>query len=429
MELDKKNFKRLLAVVCAGIILYWLLNEPQLASGVWSFAIRTLSPFIVGAVIAFILNVPMRFFERHLKFVQKAGLRRSIALLLTLVCGALVITAVFSLLIPQLAKTIASLYPAVAAFLKEVEAWVNRTLAENPQLMQWIQENTELSKLDWAGLVQQGLTLVGNSLSTILTTALTAIGGLVGVLMDAFIAIVFAVYALFQKELLARQGRKLAYAFLKESHADYVVKVLRLSNATFSNFLSGQCIEVCILGGLFAVAMAIFRMPYIPLISVLVAVTAFIPVVGAWAGCIIGAFLILISDPVQAFWFVIMFLVIQQIEGNMIYPKVVGTSIGLSGMWVLFAIGIGGELMGVLGMFLMIPVVSVLYTLLREWTHNRLAKRDVAEDKLREQPPELVSRFKEKRQRSRAKREMMKGLKAMENLTHKHKPEDKGSSE
>lgn len=425
MELDKKNFKRLLAVVCTGIILYWLLNEPQLASGVWSFGIRTLSPFIVGAVIAFILNVPMRFFERHLKFIQKAGLRRSIALLLTLVCGALVITAVFSLLIPQLAKTLASLYPAVAAFLKEVEAWVNRTLAENPQLMQWIQENTELSKLDWAGLVQQGLTLVGNSLSAILTTALTAIGGLVGVLMDAFIAIVFAVYALFQKEVLARQGRKLAYAFLKESHADYVVKVLRLSNATFSNFLSGQCIEVCILGALFAVAMAIFRMPYIPLISVLVAVTAFIPVVGAWAGCIIGAFLILISDPVQAFWFVIMFLVIQQIEGNMIYPKVVGTSIGLSGMWVLFAIGIGGELMGVLGMFLMIPVVSVLYTLLREWTHNRLDKRDVAEDKLREQPPALDSRFKQKRQQSKAKREMMKGLKAMENLTHKHKPEDK----
>ena len=425
MELDKKNFKRLLAVVCTGIILYWLLNEPQLASGVWSFGIRTLSPFIVGAVIAFILNVPMRFFERHLKFIQKTGLRRSVALLLTLVCGALVITAVFSLLIPQLAKTIASLYPAISAFLKEVEAWVNRTLAENPQLMQWIQENTELSKLDWAGLVQQGLTLVGNSLSAILTTALTAIGGLVGVLMDAFIAIVFAVYALFQKEVLARQGRKLAYAFLKESHADYVVKVLRLSNATFSNFLSGQCIEVCILGGLFAVAMAIFRMPYIPLISVLVAVTAFIPVVGAWAGCIIGAFLILISNPVQAFWFVIMFLVIQQIEGNMIYPKVVGTSIGLSGMWVLFAIGIGGELMGVLGMFLMIPVVSVLYTLLREWTHNRLDKRDVAEDKLREQPPALVSRFKQKRQQSKAKREMMKGLKAMENLTHKHKPEDK----
>lgn len=425
MELDKKNLKRLLAVVCAGIILYWLLNEPQLASGVWSFAIRTLSPFIVGAVIAFILNVPMRFFERHLKFIQKTGFRRSVALLLTLVCAALVITAVFSLLIPQLAKTIASLYPAISAFLKEVEVWVNRTLAENPQLMQWIQENTELSKLDWAGLVQQGLTLVGNSLSAILTTALTAIGGLVGVLMDAFIAVVFAVYALFQKEVLARQGRKLAYAFLKESHADYVVRVLRLSNATFSNFLSGQCIEVCILGGLFAVAMAIFRMPYIPLISVLVAVTAFIPVVGAWAGCIIGAFLILISDPVQAFWFVIMFLVIQQIEGNMIYPKVVGTSIGLSGMWVLFAIGIGGELMGVLGMFLMIPVVSVLYTLLREWTHNRLDKRDVAEDKLREQPPELVSRFKQKRQQSRAKREMMKGLKAVENFTHKHKPEDK----
>lgn len=424
MELDKKNFKRLLAVVCTGIILYWLLNEPKLASDMWNFCIRTLSPFIVGAVIAFILNVPMRFFERHLKPIQRIGLRRSVALLLTLICAALVITAVFLLLIPQLAKTIASLYPPIYAFLVETEAKVNQLLKDNPQLMQWVQENTELSNLDWAGLVQQGLTLVGNSLSAILTTALTAIGGIVGALMDAFIAIVFAVYALFQKELLARQGRKLAYAFLKEDHADYVVKVLRLSNATFSNFLSGQCIEVCILGALFAVAMAIFRMPYIPLISVLVAVTAFIPVVGAWAGCIIGAFLILISNPVQAFWFVILFLVIQQIEGNMIYPKVVGTSIGLSGMWVLFAIGIGGELMGVLGMFLMIPVVSVLYALLREWTHNRLDKREVAQDKLREQPPALVSRFKEKRQQSRAKREMMKRLKAMEHFGHKHKPED-----
>lgn len=425
MELDKKNFKRLLAVVFGGIILYWLLNEPQLAGNLWSFFVRTLSPFIVGAVIAFILNVPMRFFERHLKPIQKLGLRRGVALLLTLICAALVITAVFLLLIPQLAQTIASLYPTIYAFLMEMEEKINRLLEENPQLMQWVQENTELKNLDWAGLVQQGLTLVGNSLTAILTTALTAIGGIVAALMEAFIAIVFAVYALFQKELLARQGRKLAYAFLKEDHADYVVKVLRLSNATFSNFLSGQCIEVCILGALFAVAMAIFRMPYIPLISVLVAVTAFIPVVGAWAGCIIGAFLILISDPMQAFWFVIMFLVIQQIEGNMIYPKVVGTSIGLSGMWVLVAIGVGGELMGVLGMFLMIPVVSVLYTLLREWTHNRLDKRDISQEKLQEQPPELVSRFKQKRQQSRAKREMMKRLKAMENLTHKHKPEDK----
>ena len=207
----------------------------------------------------------------------------------------------------------------------------------------------------------------------------------------------------FQKETLARQGRKLLYAFLPERISDQVVRVLRLTNATFSNFLSGQCVEVCILGSMFAVSMAIFRMPYIPLVSVLVAVTAFIPLVGAWVGCIVGAFLIMVSNPLQAVWFVVMFLVIQQVENNVVYPRVVGTSIGLSGMWVLVAVALGGEFMGVAGMFLMIPLVSVLYTLLSEWINHRLAGSEVVAEKLAAQPPELRSRFKEKRERKNKK--------------------------
>jgi len=206
--------------------------------------------------------------------------------------------------------------------------------------------------------------------------------------IDLVISVVFSIYCLFQKETLARQGRKLLYAFLPEKFSDETVRILRLSNTTFSNFLSGQCLEACILGSLFAVAMTIFKMPYIPLISVMIAVSAFIPVVGAISACFIGAFLILLYDPTKAFWFVIMSFVLQQFENNVIYPRVVGTSIGLSGMWVLLAVGIGGELMGAGGMFIMIPVASVIYTLLQERTHKHLAEKQIDPEKLKAQPPE-----------------------------------------
>ncbi len=266
--------------------------------------------------------------------------------------------------------------------------------------MEWIVNNTGLEKIDLAGLVQKFLSMIGNSVSTIVGSAFSAIGILAGAVINVFIAVVFTIHCLFQKETLARQAKKLLYAFLPEKFSDNAIRIFRLANVTFSNFLSGQCIEVCILGCMFAISMAIFGMPYIPLVSVLVAVTAFIPVVGAWVGCVFGAFFILVANPMQAVWFVVMFLVIQQIENNLIYPRVVGTSIGLSGMWVLLAVAVGGELMGVAGMFLMIPFASVLYTLLSEATNKRLADKKVDENKLVEQPVVVTSRFKKKKKTS-----------------------------
>ena len=173
---------------------------------------------------------------------------------------------------------------------------------------------------------------------------------------------------------------------------------MRLTNTTFSNFISGQCLEAVILGGMFAVAMLVFKMPYVALVSVIISVTALVPLVGAFVGCFLGAFFILVDNPMQAVWFVVMFLVLQQIEGNLIYPKVVGTSIGLPGMWVLVAVTVGGELMGIGGMFIMIPVVSVLYTLLREITEERLSHRNIDADKLRAHPLIIKSKMKEKRE-------------------------------
>lgn len=387
MHIEKKTLKNIFIGVALCIILYWVLHETERVKAVFAVISDVLFPFVLGASLAFILNVPMRAIEGLLKGVKKPGLRRALSVLITFVAVLLVLALVFLLLIPQIGDTVESLVPKLIDFFNRVQTFVIDSVNNNPDLVELI--GTELNKFDWADLVQGAIKMVTNSVTTIVAGAFVAISTASSVIMDVVIAIVFAVYCLFQKETLARQGRKLVYAFLPEKAADYIVRVLRLTNATFSNFFSGQCIEVCILGSMFAVSMAIFRMPYIPLVSVLVAITAFIPVVGAWVGCVFGAFFILVANPLQAVWFVVMFLVLQQIENNLIYPRVVGTSIGLSGMWVLIAVGIGGSLMGVAGMFLMIPVTSVIYTLLTEHTNKRLRNTTVDEHKLQVQPPEI----------------------------------------
>ncbi len=394
MHIEKKTLTNIFVGVGACILLYWILHETEQVMTVFNFLSGIVFPFALGAALAFVVNVPMRAIENSLVKIKKDAIRRVVALLITILAVMLVFALVFWLLIPQIVDTVQSLIPKLNAFVVNVEARILEFLADNPQVMDWVKENTGVEKLNLAELAQKAISMIGTSVSAILDSTLSAIGSISSALVNLVIAIVFAIYGLFQKETLARQGRKLLYAFLPEKFSDGVIRIFRLTNTTFSNFLSGQCVEVCILGCLFAIAMAIFRMPYIPLVSVLVAITAFIPVVGAWVGCVLGAFFILVADPLQAVWFVVMFLILQQIENNLIYPRVVGTSIGLSGMWVLVAITVGGELMGVAGMFLMIPVASVLHTLLREVTNKRLVSKNIDAQKLQPQPVELARKFR-----------------------------------
>lgn len=388
MTIDKKTLRTIFLGVGGCVLLYWVLHETDRVTGYFNKFVSMLSPFILGAGLAFVLNVPMRAIESSLEEIKKPKLRRTVSIILTFTVFLLVISVVFLLLIPQIGYTIQSLGPNILAFANNLESMINDFLKENPEIMEWIFANTGFDSVDWGALAQQVLTMVGDSMSTILGSAVSAIGSFTGAVVNAVVAIVFALYCLARKEILAEQGRKLLYAFLPERWADWIIRVLRLTNSTFSSFLSGQCLEVCILGTMFALTMAIFRMPYIPLISVLVAVTAFIPVVGAFVGCFLGAFFILVVDPLQAVGFVVMFLILQQIENNLIYPRVVGHSIGMSGMWVLFAVVIGGEIMGVAGMFLMIPLTSVIYTLLGELTYKRLENRGIDPEKLIFQPPD-----------------------------------------
>lgn len=382
MNIDRKTLRSIFWGVAGCIVLVWLLNRTDRVIQILNFLKGLLMPFAIGAVIAFILNVPLRGIERRLTMIKKTGLRRTLALVLTLAMISLVLALLFRLLMPQVLDTIYRLIEQFPEFLEQFTEKTKSFLASFPELNRWLSNSASFENINWSDILGKILTFAGNSAVGIIEGLFTAIGNIYSGVFNAVIAIVFSVYCLFRKEILARQGKRLLYAFVKERHADYIVRVLRLTNQTFSNFISGQCLEAVILGSMFAVAMTVFRMPYVALVSLLIGITALVPIVGAFVGCILGAFFILVNNPMQAVWFVVMFLVLQQIENNVIYPKVVGKSVGLPGMWVLVAVTVGGELMGVIGMLLMIPLVSVLYTLLREITAKRLEKRGVSADKL-----------------------------------------------
>ena len=416
MHIDKKTVRNIFLVAVGAIAFYWILNETEQVRSLWAALTGMFSPFVLGAAIAFIMNVPLRPIERQLRFIRNDGIRRALAIVLTLIAVVLVITGVIWLLVPQITETIQALIPKLTDFFLRVEAKVISFLESNPELLKWVSDSTDLKTFDWAGLIEKAVSMLKNSISVIATGAYSAVGGVANALVDAVFGLVFALYCLARKEVLARQGRRILYAILPEHFSDETIRVLRLTNSTFSNFISGQCLEAVILGCLFAVAMALLKLPYIPLVSVLIAVTALVPIVGAFVGCFLGAFFILVNDPLQALIFIAMFLILQQIEGNLIYPKVVGTSIGLPGMWVLVAVTVGGDLMGVAGMLIMIPISSVLYALLREFTNKRVAERGIDPEKLRDQAPELKSKFKENRERKKEQRL----LKQMKELAAKH---------
>jgi len=421
LQIDKKTIRKLFWVAVGAIFVYWALHETDRFKLLWSEISGIVAPFVIGAVLAFILNVPMRAIERKLNFIRNNGARRAVSIILTLISIALVLYGVVRLLIPQLSDTIATLIPKLTEFFLGLEQKLYVFLEANPELLAWVYANTDLANLNWPSLVQQAVTILKNSVTVIAGGAFSAVGSVAGGIVNAVIGLVFSLYCLVQKEILARQGRRLLYAFLPEYASDEIIRVFRLTNVTFSNFISGQCLEAIILGAMFAVVMAVLKLPYISLISVLIALTALVPIVGAFVGCIIGAFLILVNDPFQAVIFVAMFLVLQQIEGNLIYPKVVGTSIGLPGMWVLVAVTVGGEIMGIMGMLVMIPVVSVCYTLLREFTNKRVERRQIDPDKLMDHPPELKNQFKENRER----REHIKFRREMRKLAENYKAQKK----
>ncbi len=333
-----------------------------------------LSPFMLGAAGAFILNVPMRFLERKvLRFMDRAAwsrrFKRPLAMTLVVALVLLIVYVVMSLMIPEIINTIESIIRAVPGALKRLDELLepldfNLSQYLNASFTLPSPGDVDAKVADMLNLVLKGAAFSGTVIGTVYQNVLSL-----------FFTVMFTIYFLSAKERLRSQTKNLMAAYLKPAVYKETLRIASLSQTTFSSFITGQCVEAIILGGLFFLAMTLLRMPYVLLISVFIGVTALVPVIGAWLGCIVGALLILVNDPIQALWFVVLFLVLQQIEGNLIYPHVMGSAIGLPSIWVLFAVVVGEGLMGIVGMLLFIPLTSVCYTLLREQVHKRLAAR------------------------------------------------------
>lgn len=380
MDLNKENMRKIRELIVFTIVILIALWKYTLIVDFLGFLFNICFPFLLGGAIAFVLNVPMSFLERNLFQREGAGKRRlgkklarPLSLTLTIVCVFGVIALVMFVVIPQLGATFVSLGRNIQIFMPNALEWMEKLFHDNEEIMAAL----ESVNMDWDKLLNSAVEFLKNGAGNVLDSTMSAARSIISSMTTFFIAFVFACYILLQKESLHVQVKKILYAYLPEKRILPILEVCSLTYQTFSSFLTGQCVEALILGSMFFVVMGLLRLPYALLVGVLIAFTALIPIFGAFIGCIVGAFLILMVNPVQAVIFVGLFLALQQIEGNLIYPKVVGNSVGLPSIWVLAAVSIGGSLMGVVGMLVFIPLVSVVYTLFRGDVYKRLEGKKI----------------------------------------------------
>lgn len=383
MDLNKDNLKKIRGLILFTVIILIALWNYTLILALISRCVGIVFPFLLGGAIAFILNVPMNFFQEKLfennvvkdkKAVRRFARALSLIITLLAVIGAIVL--VIFVVVPELGTTFGALGKSIQDFMPKVQIWVEELFRNNKEMTQWM----DSLEIDWDELFNQAVTFFRNSATSVLGSTFGMARQIASGITTFVIAFVFSCYILLQKERLNIQIRKIMYAYMKKEQVQKVLDVCSLTYKTFSNFLTGQCLEAVILGTMFVICMTIFRMPYALLVGVLIAFTALIPIFGAFIGCIVGAFLILMVDPMKAVIFVIMFLVLQQIEGNLIYPRVVGGSVGLPSIWVLAAVSIGASLMGIVGMLVFIPIISVVYALFRANVYGHLKKKGISVD-------------------------------------------------
>lgn len=379
IEWNSGNIKKILGIITFTLLLYTGLNNfKEVLKGI-HIGVKLLSPFLLGGCIAFIMNVPMRFIESKLmkSWKIKPQAKRGISLILTIIFFIILFFLVTVLVLPELGRTIGDLFVSIPDSLKKFQEWLLSKNIPWPEIKTYI----ENWNMDWNSIITKGLTFLKSGLLGSFFTTVGVVSSIVSGVTNFIIGFVFAIYILLQKEILSKQIRKVCYAFLPTKQADTLFYISHLTEKIFSNYLTGQCLEAFILGMMFFVAMTIFQFPFALLVGVLIAVTALIPIVGAFIGCAVAIFLILTVNPVQVIWFIVLFNVLQQFEGNVIYPKVVGNSVGLPAIWVLAAVTLGGSTMGVLGMILYIPIFSVLYTLLRDKVNKKLNMKKIPREK------------------------------------------------
>lgn len=381
MRLNDENMKKLMLLIAFGsFMLFVSLNLMDLLGHVLSF-LSILTPFMVGFAIAFIFNGPMMWIERFLfekpGWLKKAPLKlhRAVSYILTLIGFTVLFTMILTYIIPQLYETMRT----IVIELQKPEhwntliAWLEGIIGENAMIEDWILG----LNVNWADIETAIVAFFEQSWLDWLQNTFLFASSLVSGLTTVIIGFFFSVYALLQKEYVIRGLHKVIHAFLSDKVANKIVYIGTISNKIFSHFLFGQGVEAVILGAIFFVVLSLLNYPYVLLISVLIGVTALVPMVGAFIGMFFGFLLVLMVDPTKALWFILIFNVIGQIENNFIYPQVAGKASGLPSIWILLAITIGGTLFGVLGILLFIPLASVVYTLFKEYVNYRLEKKSL----------------------------------------------------
>lgn len=399
MKLDKENTKQILKIVAIAIILLVALFNIKFVWDAGMAFLNIISPFIWGLAIAFILNIFMTLYEnklfkigqknnksnrknksdRNVKQVtnqKKSKFDRGFAIILSIITIVAIITIILLLIVPQFIDVIRNLINNIPSYLESLQNLgieITEKFPEANMFIQNIEIDTEALKNGIINLSKDVLDVTINQISSLISNVI-----------NFFIAVIFSVYILLNKEELKKEAKKFVYARIDKEKADYILKVARLARDSFRNFLTGQAKEAVILGSLCAIGMIILNIPYAGPIGALTAITAFIPIVGAFIGGFIGAILIVAVDPIKALIFIIFIIVLQQVEGNLIYPHVVGKNMGLPSIWVLVAITIGGGLFGIMGMIVGLPIVSIIYAITQENTNKKLQEKNL-EDKFESQ--------------------------------------------
>lgn len=425
MELNRDNMKKIAGLITFAILLYLGVQHLDPVLAFLGEVMGIFYPFIIGAAMAFVLNVPMNFIEhklfgkfheekenpeekrgnlrvkegkpekknrkfrvKHVKGEEKKGktgfqsgkpgkllqkLARPVSLIISILFLVVIVMIVVLVVAPELANTFISVGKRIEENIPHLQAWLEDVLRKDSPIVAWA------NSIDFQPqkMLDSAINMLKNGANGFLSSTISVTMGIVNTAVNFGIGFIFACYILLQKEKLTVQVKKAMYALLPQKAVAYCLHVCSLAHDIFASFIAGQCIEAVILGSMFFVMMTILRFPYALLVGVLISFTALIPVFGGIIGCWVGFFLILMVNPMQAIGFLILFLVLQQIEGNFIYPHVVGNSVGLPSIWVLVAVTVGGSLMGIAGMLIFIPLVSVLYALFREWVYGRLEKKKV----------------------------------------------------
>jgi predicted PurR-regulated permease PerM len=365
------KFKSNLLLATYVVVLAFIFINIKSVGNIFGSTMGMLKPFLIAICIAFVLNIPMKFYEEKVldKVIKQPKKRRPLAIILTIITIIAIVVGLVLFIIPQLVESGSTLVKNIPDYVKTLEMFMAEHFSK-----------TEVFDELWNQVLSMGeniIKVVGQVTGSLVSQVVDITVGVTSTIINFFMGILIAIYILLSKEKLGIQAKKILYAFFDRIKANKVMEVARISHDKFSKFITGQCIEAVILGGLCFIGMTIFSMPYALLVSTIIGVTALVPIFGALIGTIPAAFIIFMVEPMTAVWFVILIVVIQQIEGNLIYPMVVGNSIGLSAIWVLLAITVGGSTFGILGILIGIPLFGVLYTLLSTITNSKLKEKNI----------------------------------------------------